>query len=99
MDRDLIRQLLDDAGATRNRDVLAGCSIHGPVLLVLAVIPAVLFALQSVFFPGVGKRVFGDKGGALLFGLVFTSVVLAMGVGVVRDEVLLPGLCAEDSRY
>jgi hypothetical protein len=69
------------------------CSATRSLVLVLMVGPAVLFALQAVLFQGLGKRLFGDKGGVALANLVVTSVLLVMGVSLVRDKMVLPQLC------
>jgi hypothetical protein len=60
---------------------------------VLMASPVVVFVLQAVLFQKWEPKLFdGDKTVALVT-LVFTSVVLAGGVDLVRVSVVLPALC------
>ncbi|RKG80465.1 hypothetical protein [Corallococcus terminator] len=71
----------------------ARCSVSRTMLLVLVASPAVLFSLQAVVFHGPGRRLFRDRGGVALASLVLTSVLLATGLGKVRETYILPHLC------
>ncbi len=72
---------------------MSRCAMNGSALMVLMIGPAVLFALQAVIFQGLRQRVFGSRRGAALVGLVVTSVLLVLVVGVARNEIILPELC------
>lgn len=72
---------------------LAKCSVDPAMVLMLAAIPMVLFALQAVVFQRVVPRWFGGKGSVALVSLVLTSVLLVLVAAGARDVVVLPDLC------
>ncbi len=69
------------------------CAAKPSVLLALVLSPAVLFALQSAFFHFPGKRLFHGRERGALLTLLVSSVLLVTGLGVARDELILPKLC------
>ncbi|NOJ93701.1 hypothetical protein HMI51_12255 [Corallococcus coralloides] len=73
------------------------CVMSIPNLVVLVASPVVLFLMQAAFFHGPGKRRFGDTGTRPLVALVVTSVVLVLGLGVIRENIILPYLCDNPS--
>ncbi|MHA7631614.1 hypothetical protein [Corallococcus sp. M7] len=73
------------------------CRMSIPNLVMLVVSPIVLFVLQAAFFQGPGKRRFGDTGKRPIVALVVTSVVLVLGLGMVREYIILPYLCDNTS--
>ncbi|AFE05901.1 hypothetical protein COCOR_04574 [Corallococcus coralloides DSM 2259] len=73
------------------------CRMSITNLVMLVASPLVLFLLQAAFFHGPGKRRFGDTGKRPIVALVVTSVVLVLGLGMVREYIILPYLCDNTS--
>ncbi|NOK15729.1 hypothetical protein [Corallococcus carmarthensis] len=78
---------------------ISKCTVRRPLLAALVASPVLLFLLQAAFFHGPGRRLFGDKARVTLVGLVVTSVLLVLGMGMARETYLLPNLCQYPKPY
>ncbi|MCY1083407.1 hypothetical protein [Archangium lansingense] len=72
---------------------MSGCLTNRSMLWVLMASPAVVFVLQAVVFQKWDQQLFGGDRLIALAALVLTSVVLAGGVDLARELVVLPELC------
>ncbi|WNG59971.1 hypothetical protein F0U59_38560 [Archangium gephyra] len=72
---------------------MSKCLTNRSMLWVLMASPAVVFVLQAVLFQKWDQKLFGGDRKAALATLVLTSVLLAGGVDLARESVVLPALC------
>ncbi|WNG28654.1 hypothetical protein F0U62_35155 [Cystobacter fuscus] len=63
------------------------------MLWVLMASPAVVFVLQAVLFQTWDQKLFDGHRTIALATLVITSMLLAGGVDLARESVVLPALC------
>lgn len=73
---------------------MSECFTNRSMLWVLMASPAVVFVLQTVLFQKWGQKLFGGDRKVALATLVATSLVLAGGVDLAREWVILPELCS-----
>ncbi|PTL81594.1 hypothetical protein [Vitiosangium sp. GDMCC 1.1324] len=72
---------------------MSECLTNRSMLWVLMASPTVVFVLQAVLFRKWDQKLFDGDRTVALAALVFTSVVLAGGVDLARELVVLPALC------
>ncbi|MFY0579070.1 hypothetical protein ACN28S_36665 [Cystobacter fuscus] len=72
---------------------LSACLTNRSMLWVLMASPAVVFVLQAVLFQTWDQKLFDGHRTIALATLVITSMLLAGGVDLARESVVLPALC------
>jgi hypothetical protein len=72
---------------------MSACLTNRSMLWVLMASPAVVFVLQAVLFQKWGQKLFDGDRTISLATLVITSMLVAGGVDLARESVVLPALC------
>ncbi|WP_157231994.1 hypothetical protein [Hyalangium minutum] len=76
---------------------MSTCLFDRRFLLLMMGSPAVVFVLHSVLFQRLSRWLFSGDRLVTLVTLVVSSVLLAVGVDMVRESILLPKLCGATS--